>query len=100
MRFIAAQGYRTKTVLYQDNLSTMLLETNGRASAGKRSRHLDMRYFFIHDLVDKKIISVQHCPTEEMDGDYMSKPLHGNKFVKFRERIMNFATTEIEEKEK
>jgi hypothetical protein len=89
LRFMAAQGYPTRTILYQDNLSTMLLETNGRASAGKRSRHLDMRYFFIHDLSTKKIITIKHCSTEEMDGDYMSKPLHGRKFVKFRQRIMN-----------
>ena len=91
-RFLRHQGYESTTILYQDNLSTMLLEKNGRASAGKRSRHLDIRYFFIHDLTTKKIITIKHCSTEEMDGDYMSKPLHGKKFVKFRQRILNLPT--------
>jgi hypothetical protein len=88
LRFMA-HGYPTKTNLYQDNLSTILLATNGRASARKRSRHLDMTHFFIHDLSTKNVIFIKHCSTEEMDGDYMSKPLHGRKFVKFRQRIMN-----------
>ena len=36
-----------KNVLYQDNKSSILLETNGRTSAGKRSRALNIRYFFV-----------------------------------------------------
>ena len=44
--FLDAQGYAVKkNILYQNNRSAMLLEENGRASAGKRSKHLNMRYF-------------------------------------------------------
>ena len=49
--FLAAQGYKSKTtVLLQDNTSAILLEKNGRDSAGKRSRHIDIRYFFYQRL--------------------------------------------------
>ena len=44
--FMEEQGYEiTKNILYQDNKSAILLETNGRRSAGKRSRALNVRYF-------------------------------------------------------
>ena len=43
--FLEAQGYDIKeNILYQDNQSAMLLEKNGRASSGKRTRHVNIRY--------------------------------------------------------
>jgi hypothetical protein len=39
--FLEAQGYKIHdNVLYQDNKSPILLETNGRGSSGKRMRHI------------------------------------------------------------
>ena len=39
--FLEAQVYAVKeNILYQDNKSAMLLKSNGRKSARKRSRHL------------------------------------------------------------
>jgi hypothetical protein len=89
-RFLEAQGYPIKNnILFQDNKSAILLETNGRKSAGKQSRHLNIRLFFITDQVEKKNISIEYCPTEEMVADYMTKPLQGKQFHKFRQMIMN-----------
>jgi hypothetical protein len=88
--FLEAQGYPLKeNILYQDNRSAILLETNGRKSAGKRSRHLNIRYFFVADQVEKGHIRVDYCPTDDMWGDYHTKPTHGAKFKKFRDLIMN-----------
>jgi hypothetical protein len=48
--FLKGQGVHVPdSILYQDNMSAMLLEKNGRASASKRSRHMNIRYFFIAD---------------------------------------------------
>ncbi len=87
-RFLQAQGFGLTTIMYQDNKSAMLLEQNGRSSAGKRSRHLDIRYYFIHDLINKGYVHVEHCATEKMIADYMTKPLHGSKFNYFRRMIL------------
>ena len=73
---------------YQDNRSAILLENNGRRSAGKRSRALNIRYFFVSDQVSKSRLMVEYCPTDEMTGDYMTKPLQGEKFFKFRAQIL------------
>ena len=41
--FLKAQGYRVKeSILYQDNKSVMLLETNGCKSPGKHPHHLNI----------------------------------------------------------
>ena len=91
--FLEAQGYPLKeNILYQDNRSAMLLETNGHKSAGKCSRHLNIRYFFVADQQEKGHIKIEYCPTDEMVADYFTKPLHGAKFQCFRKEIMNLPT--------
>jgi hypothetical protein len=88
--FLDEQGYPLdENILYQDNKSSILLEMNGRQSAGKRSRHLNIRLFFVTDQKQKGNLDIQFCPTDMMVGDYMTKPLHGHKFSGFRNCIMN-----------
>jgi hypothetical protein len=88
--FLEAQGYPlADNILYQDNKSSILLATNGRTSAGKRSRHLNIRLFFVTDQHEKGNLSIKFCPTDLMTGDYMTKPVHGQKFKNFRGEIMN-----------
>jgi hypothetical protein len=90
--FLDAQGYKVNdTILYQDNLSAMLLEKNGRASSSKRTKHIHMRYFYIKDKVDQGCIRIEHCGTADMVADFFTKPLQGALFFKLRDRIMNLA---------
>ena len=88
--FLEAQGYNVKqNILYQDNKSTILLEQNGKRSSSKRTRHLNIRYFFLTDQIEKNNMEVKYCPTDDMIGDFMSKPVQGEKYKKFRKDIMN-----------
>jgi hypothetical protein len=88
--FLDAQGYKVKdNIIYQDNKSTIQLAENGRPSIGKRSRHLNIKYFFVTDLINRKQVSIKYCPTDEMVADYMTKPLTGTKFKQYRALIMN-----------
>jgi hypothetical protein len=88
--FLKAQGHEiSESILYQDNLSAMFLEKNGRASSSKRTRHMNLRYFFIKDQIDNKDLVIEHCPTGEMLADFFTKPLQGQLFFKFRDAIMN-----------
>ena len=74
--FMEAQGYEVKrNILYQDNKSTILLEQNGKRSSSKRTRAINIRYFFLTDQVEKGNLGIEYCPTTEMIGDYMTKPL-------------------------
>ena len=88
--FLEAQGYESlDTVLYQDNKSAILLEKNGKLSSGKRTKHINIRYFFITDRVNKNELRIEHCPTDDMVADFFSKPLQGTKFTNFRKKILN-----------
>jgi hypothetical protein len=88
-QFLEAQGYKVSdNILFQDNKSAILLESNGKASSSKRTKHIHIRYFFITDQVSKGDLSIEWCPTDVMVGDYMTKPLQGAKFRIFRDLIM------------
>ncbi len=44
------QGYNMDaSLLYQDNMSAILLEMNGKASSSKHTKHIKVKYFFIKD---------------------------------------------------
>ena len=89
--FMSSQGYEIKdNVLYQDNQSTMLMLKNGRNSCTGNSRHIDIRYFFVKDRIDKGEIRIEYCPSLDMLADYFSKPLQGYLFKKFRDVIMGY----------
>ena len=85
MNFMKAQGYPILSSQFaQDNESAIKLERNGRASAGQRSRHIDIRHFWITDRLHLDDIHIIHCPTESMLADFLTKPLQGNLFRRFR----------------
>ena len=87
--FLQAQGYAVnENIVYQDNKSAILLETNGKASSSKRTKHINVRYFFVTDRIAKQELKVEWCPTGDMIADFMTKPLQGGLFKKFRDLIM------------
>jgi len=88
--FLRHQGITLKNiVLHQDNKSAILLEKNGRGSSTKRTRHMNIRYFYIKNRVDAGDIKIEYCPTLEMIADYFTKPLQGILFRKMRDQVMN-----------
>jgi len=87
--FLEAQGYGVKeNIVYQDNQSAILLEKNGKASSSKRTKHINIRYFFVTDRINKGEMTLEWCPTGDMTGDFMTKPTQGALFKKFRDQIM------------
>ena len=75
-------------IVFQDNKNTILLAKNGRRSAGKHGCALNIQYFYATDLTCKESVKVVYCPTNEMIGDFMTKPLQGMKFIKFHNMIL------------
>ena len=64
------------------------MENNGKALRSKRKKRIHIRYFFINNRVKKVEVSVVWCPTGDIIGDYMTKPLQGDMLQKFRQQIM------------
>jgi hypothetical protein len=91
--FIEVQGQGiSENILYQDNLSTMLLVKNGKQSSSKRTKHIRVRYFCIKNKFDSGDLAIKHCPTEDMIGDYFTKSLQGALFHKFRAEVQGIPT--------
>ena len=78
-------------IIYQDNKSSILLEKNGKGSSSKRTKHINIRYFFVTDRIAQGEVNVEWCPTGAMIGDFATKPLQGALFKKFRDLIMGVA---------
>ena len=91
--FLEAQGYHvTDNVLHQVNESTIKLARNGRRSSSKQTRHIEIRYYFVTDHIERDRLRVSYCPAGDMLADYFSKPLQGSLFRKFRNLILNVGT--------
>jgi hypothetical protein len=94
--FLDAQGYGVvENKVFQDNQSAMLLEKNGRRSSSRRTRHINIRYFFVTDRIQSKELTVEYCPTEEMLADFFTKPLQGSSFRRFRAAVLNLKSDPI-----
>ena len=90
--FLEAQGYSVRESYFeQDNESAIKLETNGRISAGPKSRHINIRYFWIKDRSKDANITIRHCPTLAMLADFFTKPLQGHLFRKFKAVLLGHA---------
>ena len=89
--FMEAQGYSIEESYFeQDNESAIKLERNGRMSAGLKSRHVNIRYFWIKDRTREHSITIRHCPTLKMLADFFTKPLQGALFTTFRDVVLGY----------
>ena len=66
-QFLCEQGccIRCK-VVYQDNMSLILLEKNGCSLSTKQTKHMDIKYFYVTNHLQNKTLEVQHCPTQDV----------------------------------
>jgi len=88
--FLSAQGVKVPTMtIYQDNMSTIVLAENGRSSSSKRTQHINVRYYFVTDQIKKGFVKIAYCPTENMLGDFFTKPLQGSVFKNMCKTILN-----------
>jgi hypothetical protein len=85
-KFMTEQGYTPQeSFLEQDNESAIKLEVIGRTSAGTKSRHLDIRFFWIKETLELLGIKTRHCHTSKMLADFFTKPLQGTVFLYYFE---------------
>ena len=70
--FLQAQGFvLTENFFLQDNKRAILLELNGCGSSRQKTRHIDIRYFFMQDCFTSEGMTVVYCPTEMMLADFL-----------------------------
>ena len=71
----------SKNIILHDNTSAMKLEINGKRSSTKRTRHIDIRFFYVTDAIKDKRVNIIYCPTKEMTGDYLTKSYRDDPYL-------------------
>ena len=89
VNFLKAQGYDVCVDLKQDNTSTMKLAENGRSNSD-RTKHINVRFFFIKQCLDDKVMKISHCPTKETIADICTKPIQGEQFRILRDMLLGY----------
>jgi hypothetical protein len=56
----------------------------------KRAKHIKVRWFWIKDLVDLKLIVIEYISTDEMIADVLTKPVLGTKFRYFQAKLLGW----------
>jgi hypothetical protein len=51
------------------------------------SKHIEIRYHYIHDMVQREAINLQYVSTDEQVDDVLTKPPSHVKFEHFRKKI-------------
>ena len=79
------------TIIFCDNNSAIKLSKNP-VNHG-RSKHIDVRYYFLRDLNNEGTVELQYCRSEDLLADILTKPLRFLPFQKLR-RLMGIGTME------
>ena len=77
------------TPVYGDNSASLTMIGLG---VTKRSRHYDIEWFKMHDLIEQKELTVQWIPTEENLADFFTKKLPCRRFELLRNQLMGGPT--------
>ncbi|WVZ24171.1 hypothetical protein V8G54_002715 [Vigna mungo] len=71
--------------LMVDNKSAISLARNPVAHG--RSKHIETRFHYLREQVDRKKLDLLHCSTEDQVADIFTKALRQNRFEKLRELL-------------
>ena len=61
------------TTLYCDNQATLKLATDNNYHA--RTKHIDICFHFIHQVMASGAVDICYCPTDDMAADILTKAL-------------------------
>jgi transposase InsO family protein len=78
------------TIIYCDNQAAIAISKNDIHH--ERTKHIDIRYHFIRDYIDKNILVIQWISTENQLADVLTKGLNKILFNKLCNGIMNVSS--------
>lgn len=72
-------------LIHEDNQSTIKIATN--AELHGRSKHIDVRFMFVRDLIDSGEFDLKWCPTNDQLADFFTKAHPEPTFLSLRTRL-------------
>ena len=52
-----------------------------------KSKHIEIKYQYIHDMVEKGVVKIHYIATDEQIADVLTKPLSWVKLEYFRDKL-------------
>ena len=72
-------------VVYCDNSSSINISKNSIQYS--KTKHIEIKYHFIRNLVERKIVVLEYIPIERQNANIFTKPLDRSKFETLRQVI-------------
>ena len=72
-------------VIHYDNQSCIKISEN--PVFHDRSKHMEIRYHYVRDRVQRRAVILLYIPTNEQTADVLTKPLSKTKFEYFRDKL-------------
>jgi hypothetical protein len=85
------------TVIHCDNESCLKLFES--PVFHDKSKHIEIKYQYIRDMMQRKTVHVQYLPTHDQIADIFTKPLSKTKFEYFCERLGLVENVSLAERE-
>ena len=85
-------------MIHCDNQSCVQMSVN--LAFHDKSKHIEIRYHFIRDMVQKGAVALQYISTDDQTADLLTKPLHRVKFEYFHGRLGVGENTSLIERER
>ena len=85
---------KSPMVIFEDNQGEIFLSENEQVS--KRTKHIDIRYHFVRDLVRENKLKIKYIKSEKNISDVLTKNVHRNVFEGHQRNIVNGNTLCIE----
>jgi len=73
------------TTMFEDNQGCIALMHNDVKN--KRTKHIEIKYFWIRDQITNGELNMVYCPTERMVADIMTKALNRELFCRLRSML-------------
>ena len=54
------------------------------AKSDKNVKHMEIKYHYVQEMIDKKAVATAYCPTDIMLADVLTKPLSRQRFETLR----------------
>jgi hypothetical protein len=87
----------TPMTIYSDSQSAIAIANSPQLNNKLRLKHFNVKVHFICDMVHKRVVHVEYCPTTKMLADYLTKilPRPAFKYLKLKTRLQinNNSTT-------
>jgi hypothetical protein len=77
---------QTGSIVYGDNQSTLAVSENG--VKGERTKHVDVKYHFVTETVERGAVKLRWIPTTQQQADLFTKALAAPSFELLRKQLM------------